>query len=101
MPDLGTNIDSPELQHMLDCKQGKHEALNLIKQFSFHHHAYIHVQCFMCNAAGAKIIYSCVMTKPSPARNMKKRMNNILKSCGIQVRKKTDMQSNPEHLCLH
>ena len=48
MPDLGTNIDSPELQHMLDCKQGKHEALNLIKQFSFHHHVYIHVQCCWC-----------------------------------------------------
>ena len=25
MPDLGTNVPAESLQHMLDCKNGKHE----------------------------------------------------------------------------
>ena len=48
MPDLGTNVPAESLQHMLDCKSGKHEVGNKFGEFSFHNHTYVHAQCRWC-----------------------------------------------------
>ena len=49
MPDLGTNVPEESLQHMLNCKNGKHELGATQKAFWYDHHYYVYAQCIHCN----------------------------------------------------
>ncbi|MBQ6480969.1 MAG: hypothetical protein IJI45_07630 [Anaerolineaceae bacterium] len=50
MSDLGTNVDSPELQQMLNCKNGKHVITRgtIWESFTYNDRLYKHGQCAYC-----------------------------------------------------
>ena len=48
MSELGTNVQTEKLQHMLDCKNGKHDVIYTQKTFWNNHHYYTYGKCAHC-----------------------------------------------------
>ena len=48
MSELGTNVQTESLQHMLDCKNGKHELGAAQNAFTYKDKHYVYGQCMHC-----------------------------------------------------
>ena len=49
MSELGTNVQTESLQHMLDCRKGKHDLQTIQSTFWYDHHYFVHGTCAYCH----------------------------------------------------